>query len=426
MPQANITYDTPYNKDLVAKLKEMDKKLWTHNYDAYHPTPLGYRSGDAFHDPKKQKVITGGVAPMKYVLSGNSPAYPPVSMNAGLAVHSGGARGYAGMDGAVGGKWGFADLTKGLSTAIDVGKQVKDIYDVAKPLLGKGRGRKAAVKGGFKMPSLKSIASSAKDAVALAKTGKDAYDLYKSFGGVRKVKALERKMVGGNWLSDALDVAKQIAPLALPLMMGAGKAIKTDADKVALVEAAMKQYKGGSFWSDFGKGFKEGFTGTLDVAKQLAPIALPLMLGAGKAAYGKKFNMGKFLEKKGGAIVGAYLGADGQVHLGDAVKKARGGKKAVKGGISLKDVIDSAKRMGSKAIDVVKKRGKKALKDLGKDVLDAAKKSALKSAEGAVAEIASGAGRGRAARAAIVKKVMKDRGISMIAASKAVKAEGLY
>jgi hypothetical protein len=39
----------------------------------------------------------------------------------------------------------------------------------------------------------------------------------------------------------------------------------------------------------------------------------------------------------------------------------------------------------------------------------------------------TGAGKGgRAARAAIVKKVMAERGVKMIEASKIVKAEGLY
>ena len=43
----------------------------------------------------------------------------------------------------------------------------------------------------------------------------------------------------------------------------------------------------------------------------------------------------------------------------------------------------------------------------------------------AVSEI-EGAGRGRAARAAIVKKVMAEKGLSMIQASKYVKERGLY
>ena len=38
----------------------------------------------------------------------------------------------------------------------------------------------------------------------------------------------------------------------------------------------------------------------------------------------------------------------------------------------------------------------------------------------------SGSGRGKAVRAEIVKKVMREKGLSMIEASKFVKAHGLY
>ena len=414
MPQANITYDTPYNKELVSRLRDMDKKLWTHNYDAYHPSPMGYRNADAFHSPKDQ--IVGGVRPERFVLSGNSPSYPPVSMNAGLAVHSGGARGYAGMDGAVGGKFSFSDLTKGAKDALDIAKTAKEGYDLYKSVSG------GETSGGkFKLSDVGKVAKSALD---VAKTGKDAYDVYKAFGGARRVKALEKKMVGGDFFKDALDVVKQVAPIALPLMMGAGRPLKTMKDKVEMVEKAMKKFKGGSFWKDFGKGFKKGFTGTLDVAKEIAPIAVPLMMAAGREQYGKAFNMGKFLEKgvkakrgkKGGAMVGAYLGKDGQVHHGAAVK----------GGISLKDAIESTKKMGKVAVDEVKKRGKAAAADLVKEVGRAAKKSAKKSVNAAAKDVVKATGGGRAKRAEIVKKVMKDKGMKMIEASKYVKEHGLY
>ncbi len=423
MPQTNITYDTPYNKALVSRLRDMDKERWTHSYNAYHPSPMGYRNADAFHSPKEQ--IVGGVRHEKYVLNGNSPAYPPVSMNAGLAVHSGGARGYAGMDGAVGGKFSFSDLTKGAKDALDLAKTGKDAYDMYKAVSGgvsSGGVSSGGVSSGGKF-KISDITKGAKSALDIAKTGKDAYDMYKAFGGARKVKALEKKcLMGGNWFKDALDVVKQVAPIAVPLMMGAGRPLKTMSDKVEMVEKAMKKFKGGSFWKDFGKGFKKGFTGTLDVAKEIAPIALPLMMAAGREQYGKSFNMGKFLEKgakrgkKGGAVVGAYLGKDGQVHHGAAVK----------GGINLGDVIESTKKMGKVALDEVKKRGKAAGKDLLKEVGRAAKKSVKKSVNTTAKDVVKATGGGRAKRAEIVKKVMKDKGMKMIEASKYVKEHNLY
>jgi len=420
MPQANITYDNPYNKDLVSRLRDMDKERWTHSYDAYHPSPMGYRNADAFHSPADQ--IVGGVRPEKFIMSGNSPAYPPVSMNAGLAVHSGGARGYAGMDGAVGGKFSFGDLTKGVKDAVDVAKTAKEGYDLYKSFSG-------GVPSGGKF-SLKDVGKVAKSALDVAKTGKDAYDIYSSLSGAgragmdKKIKALERKMVGGNWLKDALGVSKDIASIAVPIMMAAGRPLKTMKEKVDMVEKAMKKFKGGSFWKDFGKGFKKGFTGAADVAKEIAPIAVPLMMAAGREQYGKAFNMGKFLEKgvkakrgkKGGAMVGAYLGKDGKVHHGAAVK----------GGISLGDVIESTKKMGKAAVKEVAKRGKAAGEDLLKEVGAAAKKSAKKSVNAAAKDVVKATGGGRAKRAEIVKKVMKDKGMKMIEASKYVKEHGLY
>ena len=72
--------------------------------------------------------------------------------------------------------------------------------------------------------------------------------------------------------------------------------------------------------------------------------------------------------------------------------------------------------MGSKAVKEVKKRGKKALKNVADDL----KASVVREATKAVS------GGGRSARAAIVKKVMAEKGLKMIEASKYVKEHGLY
>jgi len=110
MPQANITYNTPYNRALVKTLSEMEQKNFHLNRYQYDPTPMGFRNADSFHDPEKvasvQQILTGGVAPAKFILNGTSSAYPPLNMNAGLAVSSGGGRNkYAGVGGAVGGSF---------------------------------------------------------------------------------------------------------------------------------------------------------------------------------------------------------------------------------------------------------------------------------------------------------------------------------
>jgi hypothetical protein len=99
MPQADITYETPYNKKMVSILKELDEKHWTKAYPAYTPTPFGQRIGQ-YHGDLSGTMVGGGSSPLKYNPAGNSPAYPPHMLSSGLAVHSGG--GYAGIDGAVG------------------------------------------------------------------------------------------------------------------------------------------------------------------------------------------------------------------------------------------------------------------------------------------------------------------------------------
>ena len=409
MPQANITYNTPYNRALVKTLSEMEQKNFHLNRYQYDPTPMGFRNADSFHDPEKvasvQQILTGGVAPAKFILNGTSSAYPPLNMNAGLAVSSGGGRNkYAGVGGAVGGSF-FSDA---LSVAKTVAPLVAPLLKGGVPSGGVMSG--GVPSGGFNLGSLvKKASKGIKDASAIAKTGKEAYDLYQQVMGgasaalkptdIKKLAAFNRKLMrGGSFLSDAFNVVKQLAPIVAPLIMGAGRSKM--ADKVLMVEKAMKTLHGGSFWKDFGKGFVKGFTGTLGVAKDLAPIVLPF-LGAGR--------------KVGGAMVGAFLDADGKVQLGSAVKKRKvGGVKS--GGVSLKDAIDFTKTMGSKAVREVKKRGAKALKAVADDL----KASVVREATRAVS------GGGRAARAAIVKKVMAERGVKMIRASQIVKEEGLY
>ena len=421
MPQANITYDTRYNKGLVNTLREMETKNHNYNQHQYHPSPMGFRNAASFHAPETVRQvprvkITGGVAPSKYILNGNSPAYPPLNMNAGLAVSSGGGRNpFAGVDGAVsGGKFRFSDLTKGAKDVLDMGKSAAQLAAVAAPLMAASSGgvqSAGASSGGLNIgKALKKVGKATKQAVGVAKQGKEAYDLYKSVMGdgteggsllpraenaydIKKINAFSRKIHGGSALSDAFKVIKQVAPLALPMMMGAGHSCSAMGDKVAMIEKAMKKLKGGSFWKSFGKGFKKGFTGTLDVAKDIAPIAIPLMMAAGRKEHGKGFNMGKFLERKGRTL---------------PAKKVQG--------VSLNDAIESTKAIGSKAVKEVKKRGAKALKEVAADLVGSVKAAAVKAVKGG----------GRSARAAIVKKVMADKGLKMIQASKYVKEHGLY
>lgn len=151
MPQANITYDAPYNQRLVSLLREMDAVQDAKAYPSRTPTPMGMRIGQYHGD-----LVGGGSSPMMYNPAGNSVAYPPLSMPAGMDVHSGGA--YAGVDGAVGGKYTakkfFRDLGHGAKV---VGKHAlsglkavaknKEVQAVGKELLKEGmkQGTKALI-----------------------------------------------------------------------------------------------------------------------------------------------------------------------------------------------------------------------------------------------------------------------------------------
>lgn len=134
MPQANITYDAPYNRSMVKFIEELDKKHWEKAYPAYHPNPMGFRLGTFHGEPVSEVKVGGGSSPEKYLRSGNSPAYPPHNMNAGMAVSSGGAR-FSGVDGAVGGK-GYNPFDLGYKFGHDV---------LGPAIFGKGRRKSKAV-----------------------------------------------------------------------------------------------------------------------------------------------------------------------------------------------------------------------------------------------------------------------------------------
>ena len=366
MPQTNITYDTRYNRDLVSRLKQLDDKWLNHNQYQYHPSPMGYRMS-AFHGERSVEPaierLYGGVAPSKYILSGNSPAYPLINQRSGMEVSSGGA--LAGVDGAVGGSF--------WSSLGDVAKQVAVplATSAAKSYFGLGRGKK---RGGVKS------------------------------GGAA--------LMGGAWY----DTLASVATHALPLLLGLGRKA-TAADKRSAVEQGLM--KGGFSVGDLGMSLKAA-------AKKLAPHAMKIMMEEGKKLYGKGFNFGKFLSNAASGVGKAVLPVVQQAATDYAVGKVksalgsgRGRKKKAVGGLSLSDVLESAKSFGS---EVLKK---------GKDFAKTKAKEGVRTlADKGVAYLQkkiSGAGKGgRAARADIVRKVMKERGVKMIEASKIVKAEGLY
>jgi hypothetical protein len=207
---------------------------------------------------------------------------------------------------------------------------------------------------------------------------------------------------------------------------------------------------GGSFWKDFAKGF----TSVLDVAAAplsfVAPeIAAPIaaasegvkalagsgmsggaMSGAGKGGRAKRADIVKKimkergvkmieaskivkregLYKSGGAMSGA--GIHGSA-IGGAMSGAGKKTKKTKGYAAVKDDVELAKVMDGSGMS-------------GGQVSGGAESGGAMSGAGKKKKRAVGASDGRAKRAEIVKKIMKERGVKMIEASKIVKKEGLY
>jgi len=354
MPQANITYDTGYNRKLKSLLDEMDAKHWNNGTSQYHPSMMGFKlsnfHGDYAGEPSARMMVGGGShGEQHFIHSGNSPAYPPYMMSSGLLVNSGGAR--IGVDGAVGG-YSFNNF---VGDVAHVGKEVAP--DLIRAYMKKGAGRRK--KGGSKVG----------DQIA--------------------------------------SVAKTLAPFA-PLLLAAGRpAPKSKADVVdALKDLGAKKshslkklkeiaMKGGKY------GFSDFVGDVAHVGKAVAPdlIRASLAKGAGRMKGGDELQ--SMLLQKGVDLLAKKLTGKGRK------------KKATKeGGINLKDVVDSAVPSIANLVKSADPAVKNQVASVAKSVA-----SKVKSAVGAG---------GRNKRAEIVKKVMKDRGVSMIQASSIVKKEGLY
>lgn len=387
MPQANITYDVPYNRKLVDVLNELDEKHWRKAGTAYAPTMFSEKLGN-FHGAK---IGGGSPANQKYALSGNSPAYPPINMNSGMAVHSGGA--YAGIDGAVGG-YSFNDFLG------DAGNVGKELLPLAPLLMGLGRKKK----GGMVRP------------IGLARP------------------------IGGSSVGDTLaGIAKTLVPFA-PLLLGLGHPVprkKMDIVSVLAPLGAKKSHtfaklheivapyktKTGGF--SFGKLLKDLGNGAKSVGH--AVISNPIVQEVGKDLLKQGLNMGKDAvldyakgkasgagrrRKKGGASSGG-ASLESMVEMVRPMEASVSKGKGKKGGkFSIGSVFKGIGNVGKSIIS------NPIVKEVGKDLL----KEGIKTG---ISALTSGAG-GRAKRAEIVKRVMREKGMKMIEASKYVKAHGLY
>jgi hypothetical protein len=309
MPQANITYDTEYNRRLVSMVRKNEARTTMAN----PPTEIPMRNG-SYHDPHERVVLQGGSIEREFILNGNSPAYPPINMRSGMEVSSGGR--YAGVDGAVGGSF-WKDFARGFTSVLDVAAKPLSVFlppagmalgalsSGVKGLAGRGRARKHK---------------------RMMKTCPMCMEMGCPCGGARS---------GG---------------------VSAEEAFK---DKIMPV---VSQFYG-------------------ELAPELS---------------------GRLRKARGGAKSGGKMVASPAAAVGKRMKKARADKEAM---AKVMDALEATKPMHGGAKSGGAKSG-------------GAKSGGAKS---------GGAKKGgRNARAEIVKKVLKERGVKMIEASKIVKKEGLY
>jgi hypothetical protein len=156
--------------------------------------------------------------------------------------------------------------------------------------------------------------------------------------------------------------------------------------KIGIPENELKKLEGSGFWDDVWTGFKMPFEAVGQIGKAVAP-ALPLLAGLGKKGRKSKKIEGGLIENSqmpsriGGAkCAGTVMG--GAPPIGTPLDKPKkGGANATMGGVRATRIEKSSKP---------------------------ACRSGIKD------------------RAEIVRKVMKEKGLSMIEASKYVKQNGLY
>ena len=267
-------------------------------------------------------------------------------------------------------------------------------------------------------------------------------------------------MQGGTFwdtLGDIGNTALKFAPLLLALGKPTGGSHAEDVGKAFKETMEGAGLSGGNFWNDFIKGIGD----VADVAGKIVPVAMKVFgkgdvgdaqitpntggkkrgrpKGSGIKEDVKKYveavkdNIAK-KEKKGGAILG---NPDGYPRQGNSQRVAGRGRPKVSGkngdllAMSSPDLANgtppNAQLRGSYggAKPKLTKEEKKLIKE-AKKMMGKGEKKILPGACRMEASGVSGGKGGRSKRAEIVKKIMKERGVKMIEASKIVKSEGLY
>jgi hypothetical protein len=474
MPQANITYDTPYNRALASRVLAKEARQARGEESTVIPMRLG-----SFHDPHSAPMVGGG-APQEYITNGNSPAYPPLHMRSGMEVSSGGA--YAGVDGAVGGGF-WKDFARGFTGVLDVatapltllapplGVGIGATSQAVKGLAGSGRSGGAhsggAMSGagfwsdfgrGFKKGFFGTAKALTKPIELLAPELKPVTDITNALGqlaGEGEGGAFGDSLRGV--VGRAKKLSKHVAPVA-EMIFGKKSPFLKQAVGFAheLGRMLPADMRGGLGLKDL----SHAVNSVEGIAKQVAPLlpfAMKYLRGSGASKcsecmyHDAMMRLGKTMRGSGfwtdmlravPAVISAVSGGaqSGGFSLGDVGKYIKKGKKAVdvgkKGLAAVQDAVELVKGLKGGAqsggFHMVGNKKDKCGRSSGTRYYGTPCEGGAASGGAASGGAASGGAmsggkkNGRAARAAIVKKVMAERGVKMIEASKIVKAEGLY
>lgn len=211
---------------------------------------------------------------------------------------------------------------------------------------------------------------------------------------------------------------------------GAGTGGMSEATQMGLhLGKHLHSLHGAGFWSDFGNGFMSVIRPVAGIAKAVAPMLGP----EGMAASGVMNAIGLGRRRKGGATnsdTGAYngkgTGAGRRRGCGTGAGTGAGREREDR---AMLGMGTGAGMLGQDGHGI--RQGGGFLSDLGIPVI-----SNLAGMVGLGTGAGTGAGRrrrapagasdGRRKRAEVVKKVMAEKGLSMIEASKFVKAHNLY
>jgi hypothetical protein len=383
-------------------------------------------------------------------------------MRSGMEVSSGGA--YAGVDGAVGGGF-WKDFARGFTGVLDVATAPLTLLA---PPLGVGIGATSqAVKG---------LAGSGRSGGAQSGGAMSGAGFWSDFGrgfkkgffGTAKVLTKPIELLAPE-LKPVTDITNALGQLAgegeggafgdsLRGVVGRAKKLSKHVAPVAEMifgkkSPFLKQAVG--FAHELGRMLPADMRGGLGlkdlshavnsvegIAKQVAPLlpfAMKFLRGGGHCKCSEKMYDDSMM-RLGKTMRGSGFWTDMLSIATPLIAKLAGAGTsggAISGGLSFSDVgkyIKKGKKgieVGKKGMEVVKDalelvKGLKGGRMVGNKKDKCGRSSGTRDYGSACEGGAISGGGARSARASIVKKIMKERGVKMIEASKIVKAEGLY